>query len=145
MFEAYENFKGGTTSLADLKGAYVYMDVWATWCAPCKAEIPYFKELEADMHDKNIAFISLSIDDDKTHNGSWEQAKADWKAMVADKELTGIQLMAPEGWQSQFIKEYKIKGIPRFILIDPDGNVVDPDAPRPSDPDLKELLTKLLV
>lgn len=143
-FEDYENFKGGTTSLADLKGKYVYIDVWATWCAPCKAEIPYLKELEAEMHDKDITFVSMSIDDDRTHKGSWEQANADWKAMVANKQLSGVQIMAPKGWQSQFIQDYLIKGIPRFILIDPAGNVVDPSAPRPSDPELKTMLAALL-
>lgn len=143
-FEDYENFKGGTTSLADLKGKYVYVDVWATWCAPCKAEIPFLKELEAEMKDKDIAFVSMSIDDDRSHKGSWEQANADWKAMVANKQLSGIQIMAPKGWQSQFIQDYLIKGIPRFILIDPAGNVVDPNAPRPSDPELKTMLAELL-
>lgn len=143
-FEGYENFNGGTTSLADLKGKYVYVDVWATWCGPCKAEIPFLKELETQMHDKNIAFVSMSIDDDRSHKGSWEQANADWKAMVADKNLSGIQIMAPKGWQSQFILDYQIKGIPRFILIDPAGMVVDPSAPRPSDPELKTLLAELL-
>ena len=143
-WEDYENFKGGTTSLSDLKGKYVYVDVWATWCAPCKAEIPFLKKLEAEMHDKNIAFVSMSIDDDRTHKGSWEQAAADWKAMVADKELGGVQIMAPKGWQSQFVVDYQIKGIPRFILIDPDGNVVNPSAPRPSDPELKTMLAELL-
>jgi thiol-disulfide isomerase/thioredoxin len=143
-FEGYENFKGGTTSLADLKGVYVYVDVWATWCAPCKAEIPYLKALESKLHDKNIAFVSLSIDDDRSHKGSWEQAKADWKSMVADKQLSGVQIMAPKGWQSQFILDYQIKGIPRFILIDPDGMVVDPNAPRPSDPELSAMLAELL-
>ncbi|WP_432410736.1 TlpA family protein disulfide reductase [Rasiella sp. SM2506] len=143
-FEGYENFKGGTTSLADLKGKYVYVDVWATWCAPCKAEIPFLKELEAEMQDKDIAFVSMSIDDDRSHKGSWEQAHTDWKAMVADKQLSGIQIMAPKGWQSQFIQDYLISGIPRFILIDPSGNVVDPNAPRPSDPELKTMLAALL-
>ncbi|MDX1462789.1 MAG: TlpA disulfide reductase family protein [Marinirhabdus sp.] len=143
-FEGYENYKGGTTSLEDLKGKYVYIDVWATWCAPCKAEIPYLKELESEMHDKNITFVSMSIDDDRSHKGSWEQAKADWKAMVADKELGGVQIFAPNGWQTDFIKDYKITGIPRFILIDPEGKVVDPSAPRPSDPELKNMLAGLL-
>ncbi|QIE58499.1 TlpA family protein disulfide reductase [Rasiella rasia] len=143
-FEDYENFKGGTTSLSDLEGKYVYIDVWATWCAPCKAEIPFLKKLEAEMHDKNITFVSMSIDDDRTHKGSWEQAKEDWKAMVADKELSGVQIMAPKGWQSTFIRDYRIQGIPRFILIDPNGKVVDPSAPRPSDPALKTMLADLL-
>lgn len=144
-FENYENYKGGTTSLSDLKGKYVYVDVWATWCGPCKGEIPSLKALEADYHGKNIHFVSLSIDDDRTHGGSWDKAKADWKAMVADKELGGIQIMAPEGWKSAFVEAYKIKGIPRFLLIDPDGNIVTPDAPRPSSPDIRELFDTLEI
>lgn len=143
-FEGYENFKGGTTSLADLKGKYVYVDVWATWCAPCKVEIPYLKELDEEFKDKNIAFVSMSIDDAKRHKDSWEKAHESWKKMVEEKELTGVQIMAPNGWQSDFVKAYKINGIPRFILIDPEGNVVDPDAPRPSNPKLKEVLKSLI-
>ena len=65
--------------------------------------------------------------------------------MIAEKELGGIQIFAPEGWQSQFIQDYKVSGIPRFILIDPDGKVVNPDAPRPSSEKLKELLTELNI
>lgn len=144
-FEAYENYKGGTTSLSDLKGKYVYIDVWATWCGPCKVEIPSLKALEKQYHGKNIQFVSLSIDDDRSHGGSWDKAREDWKAMIADKELSGVQLFAPNGWQSQFVLDYKIKGIPRFILIDPNGNIVTPDAPRPSSPELTELFTSLNI
>ncbi|PNQ72371.1 thioredoxin [Hanstruepera neustonica] len=144
-FEDYENFDGSTTSLADLKGKYVYIDVWATWCGPCKAEIPALKEIEKEYHDKNIQFVSMSIDDDRTHGGSWDKAREDWKAMVKDKELGGVQIFAPNGWQSEFVQNYKINGIPRFILIDPDGKVVTPDAPRPSSPKLKELFTELSI
>ncbi|TYA58885.1 TlpA disulfide reductase family protein [Formosa maritima] len=145
IFVDYENVDGTTTSLEDLKGKYTYIDVWATWCGPCKAEIPSLKKLEREYHGKNINFVSLSIDDDRSHGGSWDKAREDWKTMIADKELGGIQLFAPEGWQSQFIKDYKIKGIPRFILIDPDGNVVTPDAPRPSSEKLIELFTSLSI
>ncbi|PWI29195.1 thioredoxin [Flavobacteriaceae bacterium LYZ1037] len=144
-FVDYENVDGTTTSLEDLKGKYTYIDVWATWCGPCKAEIPSLKALEKEYHAKNINFVSLSIDDDRSHGGSWDKAREDWKAMIADKELTGIQLFAPEGWQSQFIKDYKINGIPRFILIDPNGNVVTPDAPRPSSEKLIELFNSLEI
>jgi thiol-disulfide isomerase/thioredoxin len=131
--------------LSDLKGKYVYVDVWATWCGPCKAEIPSLKALEKQYHDKNIQFVSLSIDDDRSHGGSWDKAREDWKAMIADKELSGVQLFAPNGWQSPFVMDYKIKGIPRFILIDPNGNIVTPDAPRPSSPELTELFTSLNI
>ncbi|HLV14749.1 MAG TPA: TlpA disulfide reductase family protein [Xanthomarina sp.] len=142
-FENYENIDGTTTSLADLKGKYTYIDVWATWCGPCKAEIPSLKALEKEYHGKNINFVSLSIDDDRSHGGSWDKARESWKAMIADKELSGIQLFAPEGWKTPFIRDYKINGIPRFILIDPNGNIVTPDAPRPSSEKLKELFNTL--
>ncbi|WP_303317566.1 redoxin family protein [Flavivirga abyssicola] len=136
-FVNYENHKGGTTSLADLKGKYVYIDVWATWCGPCKKEIPSLKKVEGQYHGKNIEFVSISIDNQKDHDA--------WKKMVADKELGGVQLFADNNWQSEFVRGYNIKGIPRFILIDPDGNVVNADAPRPSNPKLIELFTSLNI
>lgn len=145
VFEDYENFDGSKTSLKDLAGKYVYVDVWATWCGPCKAEIPSLKKVEQAYHDKNIQFVSISIDDDKSHGGSWDKAKEDWKTMVKDKELGGMQLFAPNGWQSKFVEDYKIQGIPRFLLIDPDGNIVNPDAPRPSSIKLIELFDSLNI
>ena len=144
-FEGFENYNGGETSMDDLKGKYAYIDVWATWCGPCKAEIPALKELEKDYHGKNIQFVSMSIDDDRSHKGSWDLARQDWKAMVADKELGGIQIFAPKGWETKFIQEYKIKGIPRFILIDPNGNIVNASAPRPSDPALRIMFDELMM
>lgn len=144
VFEDYANFNGGTTSLSDLKGKNVYIDIWATWCKPCIGEIPSLKELEHDYADKNIAFVSMSIDDDRSHGGSWDKAKEDWKAMVADKELGGMQIFAPKGWQSQFIIDYKVSGIPRFILIDKEGKIVDANAPRPSSEKIREALDRLL-
>ncbi|TYB73186.1 TlpA family protein disulfide reductase [Bizionia myxarmorum] len=144
-FSDYENYDGSTTSLSDLAGKYVYIDVWATWCGPCKVEIPFLKELEKNYHGKNIQFVSMSIDDDRAHDKSWDKAREAWKAMIADKELSGIQIFAPKGWKSEFIEAYKINGIPRFILIDPAGNVVSPDAPRPSSDALRALLTELKV
>lgn len=138
-FVDYENYNGGKTSLADLKGKYVYIDVWATWCGPCKAEIPSLKKIEKEYHGKNIAFVSMSIDDDRSHGGSWEKANEDWKKMVAEKELGGIQIFAPKGWKSEFVQNYKINGIPRFILVDPEGNIVSASAPRPSSEELIKL------
>ncbi|MCF8238574.1 MAG: TlpA family protein disulfide reductase [Saprospiraceae bacterium] len=145
VFTEYENVDGTTTSLTDLQGKYVYIDVWATWCGPCKAEIPFLKEIEEAYHNRNIHFVSLSVDDDRTHSNSWDKAREDWKNMIEEKGLGGIQLFAPEGWKSDFVTAYKIKGIPRFILIDPKGNVVTPDAPKPSNPKLKTLFESLKI
>ncbi|MDO5977839.1 TlpA family protein disulfide reductase [Flavivirga spongiicola] len=136
-FVDYENYAGGTTSLDDLKGKFVYIDVWATWCGPCKAEIPYLKEVEKAYHDKNIEFVSISVDK------AADQAK--WKEMIAEKELGGIQLIADNNFKSGFVQDYKINGIPRFILIDPNGNIVSADAPRPSNEKLKDLFNELKI
>jgi len=136
-FVNYENHAGGTTSLDDLKGKYVFIDVWATWCGPCIVEIPALKRLEKQYHGKNIEFVSISIDRTGNHDK--------WKTMVSEKELGGIQLFADNEWNSTFIKDYQITGIPRFILIDTEGKVVDPNAPRPSNPELIELFNSLNI
>ncbi|AUP81725.1 hypothetical protein C1H87_22035 [Flavivirga eckloniae] len=135
-FVNYENAAGGTTSLDDLSGSYVYIDVWATWCGPCKKEIPSLKVLEKEYHGKNIKFVSLSVDTEKAHDA--------WKKMVKDMELSGIQLIADKAFKSDFVSAYLINSIPRFLLIDPEGNIVDENAPRPSSEDIRPLFDKLL-
>jgi len=136
-FVNYENHKGGKTSLDDLKGTYLYIDIWATWCAPCINEIPFLKDLEKQYKGKNIEFVSISIDRPNAYET--------WFKMVTDKNLGGIQLIADSDWQSQFIKDYNIIGIPRFLIIDPDGNIVSADATRPSDPKLIDLLNSIIL
>ncbi|WP_147676899.1 TlpA family protein disulfide reductase [Algibacter pacificus] len=143
-FKDYENYNGGSTSLSDLKGKYTYFDIWATWCGPCKVEIPHLKALEKQYHGKNIQFVSISVDD-AGRSGSFEKAKLDWKQMIADKNMGGIQLFSDSGWRSDFIQAYQIKGIPRFILIDPNGDIISPDAPRPSNPELIKLFNSLNI
>ena len=86
----------------------------------------------------------MSIDDDRSHGGSWEQAKTDWQTMVKDMDLGGIQIYAPEGWQTKFIRDYRVNGIPRFILLDKEGNIVDASAPRPSEDSLRTILDDLI-
>jgi len=132
----YENHKGGKTKLDDLKGKYVYVDVWATWCGPCRAEIPFLHKIEEEYHGKNIEFVSISIDVAKDHDK--------WKKFVASKNLGGVQLFADKDWNSDFMKGYGVTSIPRFILIDPNGKIVKGDAARPSDPELRKELDALL-
>lgn len=132
----YENHKGGKTKLSDLKGKYVYIDLWATWCAPCRAEIPYLQKIEEKYHGKNIEFVSVSIDKAKDNEK--------WKKFVADKKLGGVQLFADKDWESEFVTSFGVTGIPRFIIVDPKGNVLSADADRPSSPELQTKLDALL-
>ena len=120
----YPDSSGKNISLESLKGKLVYVDVWATWCGPCKAQIPFLKQLEEKYREEDIAFVSLSIDQLKNIS--------QWKDMIVDKKLEGIQIIADKAWRSKFVTDYVIEGIPRFILIDKDGNLMDPMAPRPA-------------
>lgn len=142
-FNNYLNVKGGTKSLSDFQGKYVYIDVWATWCGPCVVQFPYLKELKKDYKNKNIVFVGISTDEARRNGGSWEAAETKWRNFVKEKNLGDIQLWS--GKDYSFQQAYEITGIPRFILIDPEGNIVDANAPRPSDPALKQLLNSLNI
>jgi len=133
-FTNYENYDGSTTSLDNLKGKYVYLDVWATWCGPCRDEIPHLKKIEEEFRGQNIEFVSISVDD--------LEAKEAWRNMVAKEEMKGIQLFA--NGDKEILDGYKVNSIPRFILIDDKGNVLDYDTYSPSDPLLRESLNALL-
>ena len=135
VFTDYVNNAGGTSSLIDFKGKHVYIDVWATWCGPCLAEVPALKKIEKQYHGKNIEFVSISIDT--------QDKREAWSKMIADKALGGVQLLADKDWSTDFIQAYKINSIPRFILLDPKGNIVSWNAPRPSKEELITLFNEL--
>lgn len=141
-FENYIDYQGGTKSLSSFEGKYVYIDVWATWCGPCIQQIPFMKEIENHYKNKNIVFVGMSTDESNRSGGSWEAAEKKWRDFVKEKNLVGVQLWA--GQDFSFQQAYEINAIPRFILIDPKGKIVLADAPRPSDPALKDLLDSLL-
>lgn len=122
---------GKKVGLQDFAGKYVLIDIWATWCPPCLKEIPALKELELRFKDKNIIFVSVSCD----------QKAADWEKMVKEKELGGIQLYY-DGDQ-EFMNVYKIRSIPRFILLDREGRIISANMTRPSNPETIKTLENL--
>jgi thiol-disulfide isomerase/thioredoxin len=127
---------GKKVKLSDFKGKVVLVDVWATWCGPCKAQIPHLQKLEKDFHDSDLVFISYSID-----------AKKDlekWEKFITNQKLGGFQLIGEAAFKSDICTNHGIKSIPRFLLFDKEGKIVSIDAPRPSDPKLKALLDKHL-
>jgi thiol-disulfide isomerase/thioredoxin len=130
----YPDINGKSVSLSDFKGKVVLVDVWATWCGPCKQQIPFAKKLEEELHGMDVVFLNVSVDEEKD--------KEKWKQMVIDEKLGGVHIFAG-GW-SKICKDYKITGIPRFMLFDKNGNIITTEAPRPSDPELKALIMKYL-
>lgn len=131
---AYRDIKGESIDLNDLKGKNVYIDIWATWCGPCRKEIPHLEKLQEEYKgNSNIVFASVSIDKDKEA----------WEKMVKEKDMKGLQLYADQANNSKICRDYLVSGIPRFLLIDAEGKIINAKAPRPSSPEIKEILANL--
>ena len=132
----YENFDGGMTSLGDLRGKIVYVDVWATWCGPCIKEMPGLKELVKEYAKKDIEFVSISIDGKNDYDK--------WKKMVPEKNVGGIQLYDTDGLDSEFMKAFSVSLIPRFMMIDAEGKIITAKAPSPSSKDVRGFINSHL-
>lgn len=132
----FENINGGTTKLSSLKGNIVYVDVWATWCRPCRNEMPHLKKLKNNFKGKPIEFVSISIDELKDRDK--------WEKFVLENSLNGIQLLADDAWKSKWIKNLKVTSIPRSIIIGKNGKIIDPDSPKPSSSEIEPYLNELL-
>lgn len=114
------------------KGKYTYIDFWATWCVPCLKEIPALKELaEANKNRKDFRFISISID----------TKKDTWRKKVQKDNLPWEQYVITV--ETACADAYGITSIPRFMMFDKNGYMLNNDAPRPSEAALKELLNTL--
>ncbi|APD06017.1 thioredoxin-like protein YneN [Flavobacteriaceae bacterium UJ101] len=128
------DINGKTIHSTDLKGKYLVVDVWATWCGPCIKEAPFFKKLaEQYKNDDRIEFISISID----------QNKKAWEKFLQKEKPSWLNLWVENDFQSSLALDYEIKGIPYFMIIDPDGKFATSSASRPSDK-MGEQITHLL-
>jgi len=133
---AGKDINGKEHKLSDYKGNLVYVDVWATWCGPCKAQIPALKELEKKFHGQPVTFLSISVDKMK------DQQK--WIDFVKTEHLEGVQIMADKAFDSDVAKAYGINAIPRFMLFDKEGNIVTIEAPRPSKEQASDMINEYL-
>jgi thiol-disulfide isomerase/thioredoxin len=118
--------------LSNQKGKIVLVDFWASWCSPCRKEMPFLKDLKSKFNENELKVIEISIDKDYS---AWVRAS---KLESLSKEEDNYIIA---NWKkSSLYKNYKIKTIPRYLLFDKNGKIIDDDAPRPSENELIKLI-----
>jgi len=124
--------EGKPFSLSSLKGKYVLVDFWASWCGPCRAENPNVVAAYQKFKDKNFTVLGVSLDEDRD---KWLQA-------IEKDELNWKQVSELKGWETTVVNLYGFDGIPYNVLIDPNGKII---AAELRGNDLEESLQKAMI
>jgi len=126
-----ESFDRQPVKISSLKGKYVYIDVWASWCYPCRKQFPFFEELVEEFKTDDIVFLGMNIDERDFR----------WLGTIENLHLKGEQWRAlDKDFENKFFIEY----IPRFILLDKEGKILESRMTAPSKAETKEYLIQIL-
>jgi thiol-disulfide isomerase/thioredoxin len=133
-----ENINSLPELLTQFKGQKIYIDLWATWCAPCKKEFKYNKDIDIILEKNNIKKLYISIDEN--------ERKDKWIEMIKFHELNGLHFLSNKNFKADFADKFTIHNgvfsIPQYLVIDEEGNIITNNAPMPSQSDE---LSKLLI
>lgn len=117
------------------KDNVIYIDFWADWCSPCRAEFPYAEVLKKEYEGKNIVFLYLGM--------SCEYEN--WTNMIKQKQIKGYHYWLNKEQGKLLSEKFQIKGIPHFLLVDRKSNVLNEEASRPSSKmEIREQIDRLL-
>lgn len=114
--------------LAEYKGKVVYVDFWGSWCGPCRGEMPSSQKLHSQFEGKDVVFLYIAFERGQTR----EQNEASWKNGIEKLDIKGVHFLPSNDASDAVSRKYQINGIPRYMLVDKTGKVVNQDAPRPS-------------
>lgn len=125
---------GKLISLKTFKGQYLLIDFWASWCGPCIKNFPFWEKLMKEYKSDSIQFISVSLDTDSTR----------WKEAIKKYDLHGIHFSDLKGFHGILPVYCKVvTSIPRYVLINKEGKIINADAPQPMNPQLKIIIDGL--
>ena len=132
---AYDGTKTSLSSiLEEYNGYVIYVDFWASWCAPCRKMFPESKKLQKEFIDEKVLFLYLSLDEDREG----------WYKVCREEQLTDNSFLILNVRESSFLKEMDIKTIPRYLIYNTKGNIFQKDAPSANNEETRKIIRNLL-